>query len=151
MGPEPDTRADWPPPSERDQHDNGPTFVAAAFTTWGIAFISVLVRLWTRTRIVPALSFSDLFIVLSLIAAAGYCVSLAIQGNYGMGKHIYNITDPSNFVPMREAWWFSLLFYVLTLALTKISICLLYLRIFILEWARRACYVVLAIVVIASL
>lgn len=50
-----------------------------------------------------------------------------------------------------QAWWFSLLFYVLTLSLTKISICILFLTIFTLEWARRACYAVLAIVVITSL
>jgi hypothetical protein len=50
-----------------------------------------------------------------------------------------------------QAWWVSLLCYVLTLSLTKVSICLLYLTIFTFEWARRACYAVLAIVIITNL
>lgn len=41
--------------------------------------------------------------------------------------------------------------YTTTLAFSKISICLLYLTIFTLEWARRACYVVLFIVVASNL
>jgi len=38
----------------------------------------------------------------------------------------------------------------MTLSFSKISICLLYLTIFTLEWARRACYVVLSIVVFSN-
>ncbi len=52
---------------------------------------------------------------------------------------------------LAQAWWFSLLFYVLTLSLTKVSICLLYLTIFTIEWARRACYALLLVVGITSL
>jgi hypothetical protein len=40
---------------------------------------------------------------------------------------------------------------VLTLALTKVSICLLFLTIFTFAWARRACYAALSIVIIANL
>ena len=59
----------WPAPSEMNQDDTGPRMVAAAFATWSIALIFVLMRLWTRARIVYALSFSDLFIVLSLVSS----------------------------------------------------------------------------------
>lgn len=38
----------------------------------------------------------------------------------------------------------------MTLSFSKISICLLYLTIFTLEWARRACYVVLSVVVFSN-
>ncbi|SPQ25409.1 37d108eb-37b2-4796-9c70-add19dfb0ca6 [Thermothielavioides terrestris] len=68
-----------------------------------------------------------------------------------MGIHLYDIDLPVDYSPLMEAWWFSLLFYVLSLAITKVSICLLYLTIFTLPWARRACYLVLAIVVLTSL
>ena len=49
---------------------------------------------------------------------------------------------------MAQAWWWSLLCYSATLALSKSSICLLYLSIFKLEWARKACYAVLGIVIV---
>lgn len=90
-----------------------------------------------------------------------------------MGKHVWDVDFPSDFVPMMEvcyrppgspdgfvniiadnraqAWWFSLLCYVLSLALTKVSICLLYLTIFTFDWARRACYAVLFVVVVTNL
>ncbi|KAK4154563.1 hypothetical protein C8A00DRAFT_42705 [Chaetomidium leptoderma] len=131
-------------------HDDlGPNMNAAAFTTWTIALIFVLLRFWTRARIVHALGMADWVIALSLIAAGGMCISIVEQNKYGMGKHVWDIVD---FEPaMMEAWWFSLLCYVLTLALTKVSICLLYLTIFTFEWARRACFAVLFIVVITNL
>ncbi len=53
--------------------------------------------------------------------------------------------------PPPQAWWFALIFYIITLALTKISILLLYLTIFTFQWTRRACWIVLAIVIITNL
>jgi len=58
--------------------------------------------------------------------------------------------DISNTTVVLQAWWWSLVCYTLTLAFSKVSICLLYLSIFTLEWARRACHVVLAIVVLSN-
>lgn len=68
-----------------------------------------------------------------------------------MGKHIWDIEIFVVGPAMLEAWWFSVLTYLLTLSLTKISILTLYLTIFTLEWARRACYFVLVVVVILAL
>ncbi|KAK3943360.1 hypothetical protein QBC46DRAFT_377642 [Diplogelasinospora grovesii] len=134
-----------------DHDDNSPRMIAAAFATWTIAFIFVVLRLWTRARIVRVLGAADWFICLSLIACLGFCVGLVEETRHGMGKHYLDINIPVDYVPMMEAWWFTLLCYTLTLALTKISICLLYLTIFTFEWARRACYLVLAIVVISNM
>ncbi|KAH6632400.1 hypothetical protein F5144DRAFT_490261 [Chaetomium tenue] len=145
--------------ADLDHNDLGPNIIAANFVCWAIAFVFVLLRFWTRARIVRALGVADWFIAASLIAALGMCISNAEQVKYGKGKHVWDI-DKSDNVPRGEvfrrrrpqaAWWFSLLFYVLSLGLTKVSICLLFLTIFTLEWARRACYVVLGIVAITSL
>jgi hypothetical protein len=57
----------------------------------------------------------------------------------------------ADFSRMMEAWWFSFLGYVMSLAATKMSICLLYLSIFTFEWARRACFAVLFIIVVTNL
>ncbi|GAB1319675.1 hypothetical protein MFIFM68171_09885 [Madurella fahalii] len=143
----------FPGPSASDlpHDDTGPNMIAAAFTTWSIAAIFVALRLWTRALIIRKLGLADLFIVLSLVAAAGMCISMLIEVKNGMGKHVWDIDIFVQGPPMLEAWWFSVLTYILALGMAKISICMLYLTIFTLEWARRACYGVLFIVVISNL
>ncbi|KAL2267317.1 hypothetical protein VTJ83DRAFT_4594 [Remersonia thermophila] len=143
---------DGPPPSTADlDHDTlGPNMLAAAAITWTIALVFVVLRFYTRMRIVHKLGLSDWTILLSLLAAGGYCVALAVQISHGLGRHVWDV-DPSSFVAINMAWWFTLLFYVLTLSLTKVSICLLYLTIFTFEWAQRAAWVVLVLVVGSNL
>ncbi|KAK4126377.1 hypothetical protein N657DRAFT_615079 [Parathielavia appendiculata] len=140
-----------PSMADLDHSDLGPNVLAAAWTTWTIALIFVLLRFYTRARIMNALGLADWFIALSLIAAAGFCVCEVEQVKHGLGKHFWDVDLALHFAPMTKAWWVSLLCYVLSLALTKVSICLLYLTIFTLELARRACCVVLAMVVVHNL
>ncbi|KXX80768.1 hypothetical protein MMYC01_203938 [Madurella mycetomatis] len=144
-----------PPPgpsaSDLPHDDAGQIMVAAAFATWSVAAIFVALRLWTRTMIIRKLNLADLFIVLSLIAATGMCISIVIQVRNGMGKHIWDIEIFVVGPAMLKAWWFSVLTYNLALGLTKISICMLYLTIFTLEWARKASYCLLCIIVITNI
>jgi hypothetical protein len=57
-------------------HDNlGPNINAATWVTWTIALIMVLLRFYTRARIVHALGWADWFIALSLVAAGGMCIA----------------------------------------------------------------------------
>ncbi|KAL1843194.1 hypothetical protein VTJ49DRAFT_2745 [Mycothermus thermophilus] len=136
--------------ADLDHGDLGPNILAAAAITWTIALVFVLLRFYTRLRLVRGLGLTDWTLLLSLLAAGGHCVTLVIQVNHGMGKHVWDV-DPNNFLVMMQAWWFALLTYVLTLSLTKVSICLLYLTIFTFEWAQRASWVVLFIVVASNL
>ncbi|KAK3352234.1 hypothetical protein B0T25DRAFT_180132 [Lasiosphaeria hispida] len=140
-----------PTPPGIEVPNAGSNIAAAAFTTWAIAVVFVALRLYTRLRIVRVVGPADYCIVFSLIFAAGLAGSLLKETQYGMGKHIGDINVPAEFPIMLEAWWFSLLCYTLSLALSKTSICLLYLTIFTLEWARRACYVLLSIIIISNL
>jgi hypothetical protein len=49
-------------------HDDlGPNIIAANFATWTIALIFVLLRFWTRVKIVRALGAADWFIAASLV------------------------------------------------------------------------------------
>src|SRR3569833_1600038 len=50
-----------------------------------------------------------------------------------------------------QAGWYNLLFYTLTLCMSKVSILLLYLHIFSFQWIRRVGQVVFAIVIISNI
>ena len=56
-----------PSVADLDHGDLGPNMLAAAFVTWSIAFIFVVLRFYTRATIVRALGIADWFIVLSLV------------------------------------------------------------------------------------
>ncbi|KAK4222274.1 hypothetical protein QBC38DRAFT_513072 [Podospora fimiseda] len=136
-------------------HDsNVPEILSGVFTTLGFATIFVFLRLWTRARIVRSVGLADFMIILALITSAGMCAAMVYgrsettETEHGMGRHYYDIDMERHLPSMMKGFWFSLLFYILSLAFTKISICLLYLTIFTLEWARKGAYAVLAIVVI---
>ncbi|KAK4163265.1 hypothetical protein QBC43DRAFT_264325 [Cladorrhinum sp. PSN259] len=129
----------------------GPNQVAAAFSTWTIACACVCLRVWTRAKIAGIFTISDWAIVLSLVAALGQCISKLEECLHGMGRHIQDIDFAVESFGLLQAWWFSLLMYNLTLALTKISICLLYLNIFTLPRARCACWILLGVVLLSSL
>lgn len=50
-----------------DHSDTGPNIIAAAFTTWTIALVFVLLRFYTRSRLVKALGLTDWFVALALV------------------------------------------------------------------------------------
>ena len=50
-----------------DHGDLGPNVLASVFATWTIALIFVVLRFWTRARIVHALGPADWCIALSLV------------------------------------------------------------------------------------
>lgn len=90
---------------------------------------------------------------------------------YGLGKHMLDV-DPAFMIPMArvstvfflavhttaletntpflQAGWYTILWYMLSLLLTKISILLLYIRILSYQHARYAVYAILAIVIVAN-
>ncbi|EGO58880.1 hypothetical protein NEUTE1DRAFT_128403 [Neurospora tetrasperma FGSC 2508] len=135
-----------PPRGYRVNEDYGPSMLGAIWTTWSIAVIFVALRFWARSRAVNGLGASDWCILFSLIAKPNELTEIA----HGMGKHIWNVDYEANYVFLMAGFWASSLTYFLSLAMTKISICLLYLTIFTVESARRATYAVLVIVCITS-
>ncbi|KAK0636822.1 hypothetical protein B0T17DRAFT_90797 [Bombardia bombarda] len=136
--------------SDLDHDDDGPRMVAAAFATWAIALIFVLLRLYTRAFIARVLGPADWCISLAVFTSAACAVAYLGETRNGLGRHVWDIRKDEYPLFMRS-FWFTLLWYTLSLALTKISICLLYLTVFTLEWAQRASYAVLTVVVIVSI
>lgn len=87
------------------------------------------------------------------IFAGATCGGVIEQATHGAGQHVWDL-DPND-TPSAIAWgraaWYGILFYLITLCFSKISILLLYIHLFTFKWARLAGQILLGIVIITHL
>ncbi|KAJ5541011.1 hypothetical protein N7494_006087 [Penicillium frequentans] len=105
----------------------------------------VAIRLWSRIKSKTGLGWDDWSILTSCIFAVNVMVFMLASCAYGFGQHIANLTEKNRIMTLK-LFFVSQAFYKLTLNMTKISILMLYLRIFIQSWFRIICFVLLAII-----
>ncbi|KAK0652592.1 hypothetical protein B0T16DRAFT_322483 [Cercophora newfieldiana] len=123
--------------------------IVCAVLTWIIGVVFVALRFYTRKRLLRnVLGAEDWTILVALVFAGATCAGM-IEPVYGLGKHILDV-EPAAMAPMARAGWYTILWYMLSLLFTKISILLLYIRILSYQHARYAVYVILAIVILAN-
>ncbi|OQD95217.1 hypothetical protein PENSOL_c021G01676 [Penicillium solitum] len=108
----------------------------------------VAIRLWSRAKSKSGLGLDDWTILVSSMFAVIVMAFMLVACTYGFGQHIANITTPHRLMTMKacQLFFVSQAFYKLTMNMTKMSILMLYLRIFIQRWFRIACSVLLAII-----
>ncbi|KAI1452424.1 integral membrane protein [Annulohypoxylon moriforme] len=103
--------------------------------------IFLVVRISSRLKTGSGLGWDDYTIIVSWIVS-----SLLIAAcMHGFGQHIYEITVPEQILTLK-LYYVAQAFYKLTLNLTKASVILLYLRIFLQRWFKISCYVLLSII-----
>ncbi|KAL1605271.1 hypothetical protein SLS60_004818 [Paraconiothyrium brasiliense] len=85
-----------------------------------------------------------------MILSIGLTVTIALQIQNGLGKHIQELT-PAMMTDSLKAFWASVWIYNLALTATKISILTQYLRVFPVPRFRTACFVVMGFVVLYGL
>ncbi|KAL2170767.1 hypothetical protein VTG60DRAFT_4422 [Thermothelomyces hinnuleus] len=122
-----------------------PDIIACAVVTFIIASIFVALRFYTRGWLNNVLGASDWCILPALLCAAGVTASSLEQVVHGVGKHAWEV-DIYALPKFERASWYGILFYNLSLTLSRISIILLYNRIFTYTWIKRAIRVVLILV-----
>ncbi|KOS45439.1 hypothetical protein ACN38_g3654 [Penicillium nordicum] len=105
----------------------------------------VAIRLWSRAKSKSGLGLDDWTILVSSMFAVIVMSFMLAACTYGFGQHIANITTPHRLMTMK-LFFVSQAFYKLTMNMTKMSILMLYLRIFIQRWFRITCYVLLVII-----
>ncbi|KGO53572.1 Histidine phosphatase superfamily, clade-1 [Penicillium expansum] len=103
------------------------------------------IRLWSRAKSKSGLGWDDWTILASCSFAVIVMAFMLASCTYGFGQHIANITTPNRLMTMKF-FFVSQAFYKLTMNTTKMSILMLYLRIFIQRWFRITCYVLLVII-----
>ncbi|KAK0663898.1 hypothetical protein QBC41DRAFT_23669 [Cercophora samala] len=124
--------------------------VACAVITWLISLGFVVVRFYTRGKLNNVLGASDWCIIPALVFAAGVMASSLEQMARGAGIHAWE-ADWMQMSALERAAWYGILFYNLSLTFSRISILLLYRRIFTYSWAKRAIQIVLVLVVLIGI
>ncbi|KAL0943298.1 uncharacterized protein CTRU02_201184 [Colletotrichum truncatum] len=132
-----------PDPSEW----NGASVIAAAAISATLATTFVGLRFYTRARILRSLMWDDWFILASLFFAIATCGGMIVQLNYGLGEHLRYVW--STFPLYVKTGTFTNLLYSCSLALTKISILLLYIRILTYELVRLLGKILLGVVILS--
>ncbi|KAI1377141.1 hypothetical protein F4677DRAFT_459487 [Hypoxylon crocopeplum] len=103
------------------------------------------VRISSRLKTGSGLGWDDWTILISWVFAQIVSGLLIGACQHGFGQHIYNL-QPSDQKLALKIYYIAQAFYKLTLNLTKASILLLYLRIFLQRWFRISCYILLGVI-----
>ncbi|KAK0636409.1 hypothetical protein B0T17DRAFT_482492 [Bombardia bombarda] len=144
------TAFEMPPLISNPNESYQVNIIACASITWLIAAIFVVMRFYTRGYLLKnVLGTEDWLILLAIGFSGATSAGLIEQSIYGLGKHTLDI-DPEVMMPMARAGWYSILWYMMALLFTKISILMLYIRILSYQHARYAVYAIMAIVVLGN-
>ncbi|KAK3997863.1 hypothetical protein QBC44DRAFT_46292 [Cladorrhinum sp. PSN332] len=136
-----------PPTPDSDGGDLSGVVIACAVVTLALAAVALAARFYTRMVIVRVLAAEDWFVLAAWLLSAGTTVGTILQAKAALGRHTWTLM-PQDFKDFGRASWITILFYQLSLACSKVSIILLYIQVLTYNYARRAAYVVLVIVVV---
>ncbi|KAF2110339.1 hypothetical protein BDV96DRAFT_465101, partial [Lophiotrema nucula] len=118
----------------------GAQVIAWSYVTFAIAALIVGLRLVVRSKVVHVLGKEDACVFSALVCSCFACVSKG-----GLGQHYASLNETELMLFMKYSY-FSILFYNLSLCLTKFSILFLCLRVFAPSDWRKACMVVLVFI-----
>ncbi|OBT55762.1 hypothetical protein VE04_03377 [Pseudogymnoascus sp. 24MN13] len=107
--------------------------------------IFIIIRIWTRIKLKSGLGYDDWTILFSFINSLAVSTLMMASCAYGFGQHNANLSVYNRKMTFK-LFYVAQAFYKITINLTKASILLLYLRIFIQRPFRIMCYVMLGII-----
>ncbi|RYC91540.1 hypothetical protein BFJ63_vAg5551 [Fusarium oxysporum f. sp. narcissi] len=107
---------------------------------WAFAFILMVLRLYTRGLLTRAIGIEDWVLLAAVVSSTTLCGVIIYQVNKGLGLHSERV-PMSDWIYLRLAGWLAILFNTISLHLTKISILLLYARVFTKRSYRIAIYI----------
>ncbi|KAL2835487.1 hypothetical protein BJY01DRAFT_252611 [Aspergillus pseudoustus] len=103
-----------------------------------IATVFVCLRFWARTANKNVLAYDDWSLLVSLAFAYGTGICCILGGRYGIGKHIW-VVEPDDVITSMRIIFAYVILYATTVPMVKLSVLLLYRRIFRLTWALYFC------------
>ncbi|KAF9869840.1 integral membrane protein [Colletotrichum karsti] len=118
---------------------------APAIVFFVLTPIFVGIRFWSRMKMRSGLGWDDWTILFSFVCCLLVSILMMISCEYGFGEHIKNLSKPNRLMTLK-LFYVAQIFYKITINLTKASILLLYLRIFVQKYFRVLCYALLSII-----
>ncbi|CEJ57260.1 hypothetical protein PMG11_05960 [Penicillium brasilianum] len=122
--------------------------ITTAFTVLAAVFVAV--RLWTRCRLVKSPGYDDLLIVFALICSILFYAFILVERHYGLGIRKDRLSEEAIQGQMQYLW-LSIPFYNLSLILSKLSILVLFIRIFRSRKFLLCTYSTMALLIVAGL
>ncbi|KAF7595528.1 hypothetical protein BBP40_005563 [Aspergillus hancockii] len=114
--------------STGDGHSRSWVIEAVSWPLFGVCAILVVLRIWTRTRIIRSLGWDDGFIVLAMVCATINSVLITISAHHGTGRHAVDLTDAQR-ITSSKFNWLSQGFHVMSTNWGKVSVAMFLLRI----------------------
>ncbi|KAF7617949.1 integral membrane protein PTH11-like protein [Aspergillus flavus] len=129
-----------PQPPGIDLNDNQtPQINATVIALYIVAVIAVILRFVTRIKVQRiSLGLDDWLIAASLVPLTTLLVATILAGYCGLGKHVWRGTL-DDVVNMRKILFAYIFIYLVLLPSIKVSIILLYRRIFGMNWMMWLC------------
>ncbi|MCJ1423453.1 hypothetical protein MMC29_001336 [Sticta canariensis] len=128
-------------------NSTGPELEAVIGLFMSIAFILVNLRLYVRARILKKLWWDDFFLLLGMLFSITNFGIIVTRVNSGLGRHAYYLSPEQISLDLKLELMATLA-SVISNMFSKISICLLLIRIFTTKKAwKRALYVIMALIV----
>ncbi|CAK7213596.1 hypothetical protein SBRCBS47491_001859 [Sporothrix bragantina] len=112
-----------------------PEIISIVTVCCSVTSFLVILRLITRAWIVRAFGPDDWVLMVAQVLAVAAAVAIGLEQHFGMGHHVWTIED---LTPYTQSFYSSILVYNAALVTVKISIVLMYRRIFVGTWIRRA-------------
>ncbi|KAJ0414238.1 hypothetical protein BJY00DRAFT_318998 [Aspergillus carlsbadensis] len=104
-----------------------------------IATVFVCLRFWARTaKESVVLAYDDWSLLVALAFAYGTGICCILGGKYGIGTHIW-VVEPDDVIMSMKIIFAYVILYATTVPMVKLSVLLLYRRIFRLTWTLYLC------------
>ncbi|KAH8660685.1 hypothetical protein BGZ60DRAFT_517451 [Tricladium varicosporioides] len=114
-------------------------FVVISILLTLLSAFFVGIRLIARVVILKNGGQDEIAIVASMICAFGLLAASLAEARFGLGKHVHELED-DEIKNILKSLWVAIFFYTMSLTLTKLSIVLQYLRVFVEPRIRQACW-----------
>ncbi|KAL1893538.1 hypothetical protein Sste5346_006368 [Sporothrix stenoceras] len=119
----------------RDGETKVPEIISIVTVCCTLTSTLVILRVITRAWIVRAFGPDDWVLAVAQVLAVAAAVAIGLEQHFGMGHHVWTIED---LTPYTKSFYSSILVYNAALVLVKVSIVLMYRRIFVGTWIQRA-------------
>ncbi|KAN0096823.1 hypothetical protein V8E51_015628 [Hyaloscypha variabilis] len=129
--------------------DRSAELIIVTATLFAVAFFVTILRLISRMWVSSTIGIDDWTLSMALLLSVPSTAFTISMANGGFGRHLWDLAD-GGLLKILRSLYIAESFYVVTLASTKISVLLLYLRIFPHQSVRYAAIATIGMIAIST-